>query len=163
MFFLVYLHKSYIKVSENKNWIQRSVLAHLLFNIYLNELFFPFLQDSNICHFADGKTPFVCDETLGNFPEKLEGKLELAIFWFESNDMKVTYMIAWINIICGKGNVTSINTGSGGFGGTLSTPPPPRCSSMSLRVQSPIQRFLGSKEHRDWLEIDLNMVEIIFV
>ena len=40
--------------------------------------FFPFLQDTNICHFADGKTPFICDETLGNFPEKLEGKIEPA-------------------------------------------------------------------------------------
>ena len=57
-----------------------SVLGPLFLNIYLNDLFF-FLQDINICNFADETTPFVCHE--------LGVNSELAIFWFEKNHRKL--------------------------------------------------------------------------
>ena len=66
---------------------QGSVPSPLLFNIYLNYLFFC-LEDINICNFADDTTPFVCDETLETVLDKSEGNSELAIFWFEINYMK---------------------------------------------------------------------------
>ena len=66
--------------------LQGSVLG-LLFDIYLNSLFF-FLQDINICNFANDTTSFVCDETLESVLDKLEGNSELAIFRFENNYMK---------------------------------------------------------------------------
>ena len=65
-----------------------SVLGPLPFNIYLNHFFF-FLQDINICNFADDTTPFVCDETLESVLDKLEGNSELAIFLFENNYIKL--------------------------------------------------------------------------
>ena len=40
-----------------------SVLGPQLFNIFLSNLFF-FLQDANICKYADNTTPFACNETL---------------------------------------------------------------------------------------------------
>ena len=39
---------------------QISVLGPVLFNVYLNDLFFT-LFSVNVCNFADGATPFVCD------------------------------------------------------------------------------------------------------
>ena len=51
--------------------LQRSVLHPLLFNIYLNDIFF-LLQDVDNCNFADDASLFVCDETLENFLDKLE-------------------------------------------------------------------------------------------
>ena len=35
--------------------------------------------------------------------------------------------------------------------------------SKGFRVQSPLRKFLGSKEYLDWLEIDLNGAEIVTV
>ena len=58
---------------------QGSVPGLLIFDIYLNDLFF-FLQDINICNFTDGTTHFVCDETMESVLDKLEGNSELAIF-----------------------------------------------------------------------------------
>ena len=65
---------------------QGSVLDPLLFNLYLNDLFF-FLQDINICDFADDTAPFVCNETFESVLDKLEGNSELTIIWFENNFM----------------------------------------------------------------------------
>ena len=51
--------------------IQRSVLGALLFNIYLNDLFY-ILNDFNICNYVDDTTPNVCDSSLKVVIEKLE-------------------------------------------------------------------------------------------
>ena len=67
---------------------KESVLGPLYFNIYLNDLLF-FLQDINICNFADDTTPFVFDETLESVLDKLERNSELAMFWFENYYMKL--------------------------------------------------------------------------
>ena len=56
---------------------QGSVLGPLLFNIYLNDLFFS-LKNINLCNFADDTTPYVRDKTI-----------EIALCWFENNCMKL--------------------------------------------------------------------------
>ena len=58
-------------------------------------------------------------------------------------------MIPGANIISRKASVASVNRAGG------SEP-----LSRGFRGWSPIRKFLGSKEHLDWLKIDLNTVKI---
>ena len=70
---------------------QGSVLVPILFNIYLNDLFY-FLS-CNVCNFADDTTPYVCNKNLEFVPLKLEEQSNIAINWFENNYMKMINVI----------------------------------------------------------------------
>ena len=63
-------------------------MGPLLFNIYLNDLFFT-LKKIDVCNFADDTTPYVCDKSVQVALEKLEHHSDLALSWFESNYMKL--------------------------------------------------------------------------
>ena len=67
---------------------QGSVLGPILFNIYINDIFY-ILQDTDICNFADDTTPFACDLDIKEVLRRLEHDSALAISWFESNYMKL--------------------------------------------------------------------------
>ena len=63
---------------------QVNVLGPLLFNIYLNDLFFA-LKYIEVCNFADNTTPFVCHRDLNTTFIKLEENSSIALNWFETN------------------------------------------------------------------------------
>ena len=65
---------------------QESVLRSLLFNIYLNDLFF-LLKDVGKCNFANDTTTYISDKSLENVLKSLEKNSMLAITWFENNYM----------------------------------------------------------------------------
>ena len=67
---------------------QGSVLGPLLFNLYLNDLFFE-LQYTDPCNFADDTSPSACDMSLRNVLWKLEIDTLSTITWCESNYMKI--------------------------------------------------------------------------
>ena len=57
---------------------QGSVFGHLLFNIYINDLFY-ITESTNLCNYADDTTFHACDSNLGNLINRLEHDSMLAI------------------------------------------------------------------------------------
>ena len=65
-----------------------SVLRPILFNLYLNGLFY--LSDfTEVCNFADDATFHACDIYLNTRIKRLEHDAFLAIEWFETNSLKL--------------------------------------------------------------------------
>ena len=63
-------------------------MGPLLFNIYLNDLFY-LAESTEVCNFADDTTFFACDKDLKTLISRLEHDSHLAIEWFESNYTKL--------------------------------------------------------------------------
>jgi hypothetical protein len=67
---------------------QGSVLGPLLFNIFLNDLFW-ILEQTDVCNFADDTTLYACHMDLNTVLKTLEHDSLLAIEWFRANYMKL--------------------------------------------------------------------------
>ena len=77
------------------NWIelvqgvpQGSVLGPLLFNIYINDLFYV-TELTNVCTYADNTTFYARDSDICDLIKRVEHDSSLAIEWFECNYMKL--------------------------------------------------------------------------
>ncbi len=65
---------------------QGSILGPLLFNIFINDIFY-FLLETEICNFADDNTIYACDVSFDNVCNRLENDLLRINRWFKFNSL----------------------------------------------------------------------------
>ena len=63
------------------------MLEPLLFNIFINDLFFG-IEKSDICNFEDDNTLCSCGANLKTVLENLEHDTSKLLYWFKINSMK---------------------------------------------------------------------------
>ena len=79
---------AYSKWSKIRRGIpQRSILAPILFNIFIYDKFI-IIEQSDICNFADGNTLYSCGERLTEIKENLIFDTKSMLNWFGLNSMK---------------------------------------------------------------------------
>jgi hypothetical protein len=66
---------------------QGSILGPLLFNIFINDIFF-FLEKTNIANFADDNTPYCVENDIMTLLKSLESDTGTVLNWFRFNEMK---------------------------------------------------------------------------
>ena len=82
---------------------QGSVLGPLLFSIYLNDLFM-FLEETEICNYADDTTIYACGPDIENVIMHLENDALKITEWFPNNFMKLNEDKCHLMIFGAKGN-----------------------------------------------------------
>ena len=66
---------------------QGSILGPLLFNIFLNDIFY-FITDISIANYADDNTPYTTKNSITSLLETLEVETNTLLDWFRNNEMK---------------------------------------------------------------------------
>ena len=89
---------------------QGSALGPLLFNIYLNDLFL-FLEETEVCNYADDTTIYTCGPNVENVVAKLENDALAISEWFPNNRTKLNEDKCHLMIFDEKSNKVSVKIG----------------------------------------------------
>ena len=90
---------------------QGSVLGPLLFNIFINDIFY-LLNDTEVCNYADDTTLYVGDKNLRTVLAKLEKDTLLLSEWFSYNFMKLSEEKSHLLIFGTKSDGMALNIGA---------------------------------------------------
>ena len=67
---------------------QGSILGPLLFNIYINDIFY-FIKEDKITNYADDTTPYAIENSIDKLIDTLEEDINIILTWFDNNFFKL--------------------------------------------------------------------------
>ena len=90
---------------------QGSVLGPLLFNAFINSLFF-LVEETEICNYADDTTIYVCGQKLEHIVSSLKTDAQRLSKWFLDNSMKLNPDKCHLLVFGEKNNDVSVRIGA---------------------------------------------------
>ena len=66
---------------------QGSILGPLLFNLFMNDIFY-FINESQLANYADDTTAYLSKSGIFPFLHALKSETEIVLNWFKINEMK---------------------------------------------------------------------------
>ena len=90
---------------------QGSVLGPLLFNVFVNDIFW-FSHRTKICNYADDTTIFTCHPDLDTIIKQLEEDSSVLVKWFSDNFLKLNDDKCHLMIFGDKSTETTISIGN---------------------------------------------------